>query len=48
MSESEKTATDPLGIFGRYLTLWVALSIAAGIGLGNIFPQAFALLSHLV
>ncbi|RKZ89775.1 MAG: arsenical-resistance protein [Candidatus Parabeggiatoa sp. nov. 1] len=36
---------DPLGTFGRYLTLWVALCIAAGIGLGNLFPQAFAQLS---
>jgi ACR3 family arsenite transporter len=38
---------DPLGTFGRYLTLWVALCIAAGIGLGNLFPQGFALLSQL-
>jgi ACR3 family arsenite transporter len=43
---SEKTV-NPLGIFGRYLTLWVALCIATGIGLGNVFPQAFALFSHL-
>ncbi|EDN67428.1 arsenical pump membrane protein [Beggiatoa sp. PS] len=41
------TSGDPLGTFGRYLTLWVALCIIAGIGLGNLFPQIFALLSHL-
>lgn len=38
---------DPLGLFGRYLTVWVAVGIAIGIGLGNLFPQVFALLSHL-
>lgn len=44
---NEKTATDPLGTFGRYLSIWVALCIVTGIGLGNIFPQVFALLSNL-
>jgi len=38
---------DPLGLFGRYLTVWVALCIALGIGLGNLVPNVFALLSHL-
>ena len=28
-----------LGIWEKYLTLWVALSIAAGTGLGRLFPQ---------
>ena len=28
-----------LGIWGKYLTLWVALCILAGIGLGRLFPQ---------
>ncbi|MFC2010361.1 ACR3 family arsenite efflux transporter [Chloroflexota bacterium] len=27
-----------LGIWGKYLTLWVALCIGAGIGLGRLFP----------
>ncbi|MCK5717460.1 MAG: ACR3 family arsenite efflux transporter [Thiomargarita sp.] len=44
---NEQNAVDPLGTFGRYLTIWVALCIAAGIALGNFFPQGFALLSHL-
>lgn len=39
--------TDPLGFFGRYLTLWVALCIVAGLLLGNFVPQLFTLLSHL-
>jgi ACR3 family arsenite transporter len=38
---------DPLGMFGRYLSLWVALCIVLGIALGNFFPGAFALLSSL-
>jgi arsenite transporter len=41
------TQGDPLGVFGRYLSLWVALCIVAGIGLGNFFPGAFAFLSRL-
>ena len=28
-----------LGIWGKYLTLWVALCILAGIGLGRLFPR---------
>jgi ACR3 family arsenite transporter len=28
-----------LGIFGKYLTLWVALCIIAGIALGELWPQ---------
>jgi arsenite transporter len=35
------TASNPLGLFGRYLSLWVALCIAAGVGLGALFPSAF-------
>jgi ACR3 family arsenite transporter len=31
----------PLGFFERYLTLWVFLCIAVGIGLGHLFPAAF-------
>src|SRR5690606_6226274 len=33
-----------MGIFERYLTLWVALCMAAGIELGAVMPGAF---SHL-
>lgn len=31
----------PMGIFARYLTLWVLLCIIAGIGLGALFPSLF-------
>jgi ACR3 family arsenite transporter len=30
-----------MGVFERFLTLWVAVAIAAGIGLGSIAPGAF-------
>lgn len=30
-----------MSILERYLTLWVALCIVAGIGLGQFFPGAF-------
>jgi ACR3 family arsenite transporter len=30
-----------MGLFERYLTIWVALGIAAGVGLGLVFPGVF-------
>lgn len=36
-----------IGFFERYLTLWVALCIAAGIVLGRAFPGAFAAIGSL-
>ncbi len=33
--------TSPLGLFERYLSLWVALCIAAGVGLGVAVPSIF-------
>ncbi len=36
-----------MGIFERYLTLWVAMSIAAGVMLGNLLPGAFALVARV-
>ena len=35
------------GVFEKYLTLWVALCIAAGIGLGAIAPEPFHVLGDL-
>ncbi|MDX2104456.1 MAG: ACR3 family arsenite efflux transporter [Alphaproteobacteria bacterium] len=35
----------PLGLFERYLTVWVALAIAGGIGLGVVAPGLFATLA---
>jgi ACR3 family arsenite transporter len=43
MSEVVATADKPpaMGMFERYLTLWVALCIVAGIGLGQMAPGLF-------
>ncbi len=44
------TAARPsasLGIFERYLTLWVALCIVAGIALGSVVPAPFQLLGSV-
>ena len=39
-------AGSPMGLFERYLSLWVALCIAVGIGLGLAFPGVFSLLAQ--
>ena len=45
---SQKTAADsPMGIFERYLTLWVGLCILAGIALGYLLPGVFDALAAL-
>jgi len=36
-----------MGVFERYLTLWVGLCIVAGVTLGNYAPQAFALIASI-
>jgi ACR3 family arsenite transporter len=36
-----RTARPVMGVFERYLTVWVALCIVAGIFLGQVFPSAF-------
>jgi ACR3 family arsenite transporter len=36
-----------MGIFERYLSVWVALCIGAGVLLGKLFPQQFALIAAL-
>jgi len=41
-------STDsPMGFFERYLSLWVALCIVAGISLGSVFPALFQSLAGL-
>ena len=42
---SEQSA--PLGLFERYLSVWVALSIALGLGLGATVPSLFQWVSGL-
>ena len=44
MSEAVATASGKapsMGLFERYLTLWVALCIIVGIGLGQFLPGVF-------
>lgn len=36
---------QPIGLFERYLSFWVALCIAAGIGLGGLLPGVFQTLA---
>ena len=36
-----------MGFFERYLSIWVALCITAGVGLGVVFPQFFELIASL-
>src|SRR5678815_605145 len=36
-----RAARPVMGVFERYLTVWVALCIVAGIFLGQVFPSAF-------
>ncbi|CAA0116685.1 Arsenical-resistance protein Acr3 [Halioglobus japonicus] len=36
-----KSAASPMGLFERYLSLWVGLCIVAGVGLGVAFPASF-------
>jgi ACR3 family arsenite transporter len=38
-------ARPVLGVFERYLSLWVALCIVAGLTLGNLFPGLFGVLA---
>ena len=45
-NQSEKKERR-LGIWEKYLTLWVAVCIGAGIGLGRAFPQLSSRLGEL-
>jgi ACR3 family arsenite transporter len=44
---AKQSASATMGLFERYLTLWVALCIIAGIGLGHWFPLPFHTLGRL-
>ncbi|MCP2775300.1 arsenical-resistance protein, partial [Salmonella enterica subsp. enterica serovar Typhimurium] len=44
-SAAATPARPTISFFERYLTLWVALCIAVGIGLGHLFPELFALIA---
>ena len=44
---AKKSAGADMGLFERYLSLWVAMCIIAGIGLGHSIPQAFQNIAKL-
>src|SRR5204862_7888404 len=44
---SSRRAAPALGAFERYLTLWVALCIIAGVLLGQLMPAPFQALGRL-
>ena len=44
---AEANSGDALGLFGRWLTLWVFLCIVAGIALGQLLPAPFQALGRM-
>jgi len=44
-SAPAQAAAGPMGIFERYLSVWVALCIVVGIALGSLFPGLFGALA---
>ncbi len=46
-SETVPSERRAISGFARFLTVWVLLCIVAGIGLGHVFPRAFAALSRM-
>lgn len=47
MNDTSLLAATGLGKFERWLSIWVALAIGAGLLLGNLFPDTFAALAAL-
>jgi ACR3 family arsenite transporter len=48
LANTDRRRSAPaLGTFERYLTLWVALCIIAGIILGQLFPEPFQVLGRM-
>ncbi|MEM5500708.1 ACR3 family arsenite efflux transporter [Ahrensia kielensis] len=46
-SEAMNTSAGGIGVFEKWLSLWVALAIIAGIVLGQVFPDVFNVLAAL-
>ena len=47
MSADRENTSSPMGIFERYLTVWVAASIVVGIVLGQLLPDQFQAIGNL-
>ena len=47
MTDAVPSADAGLGTFERWLSLWVALAILAGLLLGNVFPGVFSTLASI-
>ena len=43
----KNTSSGEMNIFERYLTIWVALCIVTGIGLGQLFPSIFQIVGRI-
>jgi len=41
------SSAKPMGLFARYLTVWVLLCIITGIGLGSLLPSVFHALGNM-
>ncbi|WP_444634991.1 ACR3 family arsenite efflux transporter [Cupriavidus oxalaticus] len=46
-TSSVSTSKPAIGFFERYLTVWVALCIVAGIALGQMLPEAFQAIGRM-
>jgi len=44
---AKQAAGAPMSVFERYLTVWVALCIVAGIGLGQVLPSVFRAIGRM-
>jgi ACR3 family arsenite transporter len=44
---AKKASGNPMGLFERYLSVWVFLCIGAGIGLGQWHPEVFQFIGRL-
>lgn len=40
-----QTDLSPMGIFERFLSIWVGLCMAAGVGLGLLMPNTFQMIA---
>jgi ACR3 family arsenite transporter len=40
-----QTDLSPMGIFERFLSIWVGLCMASGVGLGLLMPSMFQMIA---